>query len=248
MLTEALILRTWPYSESTLIVQLLTPEHGVVRALAKGARSIKGRTAAAFDLFSHVRCKLRVRPGDGLGGVTSIDVRGGWPGLRHDVRRLGFASAGLEILGGIAAISPPEPFFFLDAVHFLNEVEKSEAAGSMVVLLILRLLHHAGHPPSLGSKLDPAALPARLIYDFNQECIVEALPIAPRGSIPLPASTVKHLLGALDHPPDYDSDFRLLGRDGPIALDFLVKICEDHLGREIKSVKFLEKTALGAKG
>ena len=48
---RALLLRRFPYGESSLVVQALTREHGRVHLIAKGAYRPSARYYAALDLF-----------------------------------------------------------------------------------------------------------------------------------------------------------------------------------------------------
>lgn len=52
--TEALVIKTHNLSEADKIVVLLTRDHGVVRAVAKGARRIKSRFGSSLEIFSFV--------------------------------------------------------------------------------------------------------------------------------------------------------------------------------------------------
>jgi len=51
--TEAVVTRLNKLSERDLIVSLLTPRHGLLRAVAKGARNPKAQRGAALDLLQH---------------------------------------------------------------------------------------------------------------------------------------------------------------------------------------------------
>ena len=74
MQTEALILKTWPYSESSTIAWLLLRDMGTVRAMAKGARRLKGKTAVALDTFSKIQVGLRLPRKDGLANLGSVGL------------------------------------------------------------------------------------------------------------------------------------------------------------------------------
>jgi DNA repair protein RecO len=63
--TEGLVLRQTPYSETSLIVVLLTADHGQVHVMLKGARRSGRRSFPAVDLFRCVRVIYRPsRSGD----------------------------------------------------------------------------------------------------------------------------------------------------------------------------------------
>lgn len=242
MLTEALVLKTWPYSETTLIASLLTPEQGVVRVLAKGVRRIRGGAGASFDLFSVVRAKVRTRSGHGLGSIGSVELRRAWSFLRSDLKRLALASVGIEILGALAETSAPEPVFFEQAIEFLSRLEDGQPPGSLTAALLLGLLHFSGHGPRLAEGLAPDALPERLDYDFSEGAVVERLAIAARGRMPLARPLVESLLPALREAPTLQGELVITGEHGRGAMRWLVRVWEDHLGRKIHAAQFMEKT------
>lgn len=167
--TEALVLKTSAYSESTLIVWLLTREEGVARALAKGARRLKGGSSpASFDVFGLVRVSMRLVSPERLGNISSVELVRSWDYLRDDVKRFAFASLGLEILGAAATSSAPEPFFYDEAVRFLDALGGAAAPGSLTTALLIRALHHSGHPPRLDPRFGGKLPPGRLAYDFTE--------------------------------------------------------------------------------
>ncbi len=243
---DALILKTSPYSESTLIVWLLTRDDGVVRALAKGARRLKGQTAAAFDLFAHVSVQLRLPPKhDALGIIRSADLKNEWMYLRRDLNRYAFASVGLEVLGAVAGASAPEPYFIDEALAYLAALEKAKAPGSLTGALMIRLLHHAGHPPQVEPAVSEEEGSGKTYYDFDHGIIVRRNAVESGGRwMPLTNALAKQLAPVLKTPPPLDDSFEVVSREGPLLLRWLVRVWEDHLHSEIKSWKFLEQTVL----
>lgn len=255
--TDALVLRTSPYSESTLIVWLLTPRDGVARVLAKGARGLKGRTVAAFDSFALVRARARLASDDRLGSLSSAELARDWPFLRTDLKRFALASFALETLGDAAAASPPEPFFFDEAVGYLDRLAETRSPGSLTAALLLRLLHHGGSPPRLDEALEGKPLPERVVYDFGEGTFADAaLPptrahggdeepprIARRMNVP--RDMVERLLPALRRPPRADGEgFAFPASEGAPLLTWLARVWEDELRRPLRSFEFLERTVL----
>jgi recombinational DNA repair protein (RecF pathway) len=240
-LTDALILRTWPYSESSLIVSLLTSDRGVVRALAKGGRRLKGRTAAALDLFTLVRAGLRVRSGEGLSNLGAVEVRREWLYLRADLSRLALASVGIEVLGAVASTSPSERFFLDEATTFLTLMESASAPGSLTGLLLIRLAHHAGDPPRLDPALGDRPLPRRVAYDFNDGAVIDAeSPADPRSRrMELPRAMVERIRPALQAHPELADAPIVDARHGATYLQWLARYWEDRLGAPLRAMEFL---------
>jgi recombinational DNA repair protein (RecF pathway) len=243
MHADAIVLKTWPYSESSLIVWLLLREQGAVRALAKGARRLKGRTASALDGFSMIRASIRLPQRDGLAMLGAVELRRSWGYLHHDLRRLALASTAMEILGAVAADSPHEVYFFDEAATFLDGLETTVSPGSLTAALLLRLLHHAGYAPRLGPGLDFALLPEVMGYDFTEGSFVDAAAMPHRAQVMrLPSELAPIVASAA--PPPLTPDFILPARLGPITLRWLVRAWADHLHQNFRSMEFLEQTVL----
>lgn len=264
---EALILRTSPYSESTLIVTLLTRESGVVRALAKGARRIQGRSArsaAAFDLFARIRADIRMPAREeGLGNITAAELStgdaaagnapGGRDWLHTDLKRLAWASLGMEVLGAVAAASRAEPWFFDEAETYLGALGRARAPGSLTAALLLRLLHHAGNPPEIDEALVPApkregeeSRGAEVVFNFATGCFLPAGSSAAHGSacMSMTADLFALLRPVLESAPPLDDGFSVPSRHGAELTGWLIRLWEDHLNQPLRSKKFLEEVTL----
>lgn len=72
--TEAIILRRTNYGEADRILNLLTPEHGKVSAIAKGVRRPKSKLAGGLELFAV--CDVTVLQGKtDMGVITSARIK-----------------------------------------------------------------------------------------------------------------------------------------------------------------------------
>ncbi|MDN6706302.1 DNA repair protein RecO [Corynebacterium glyciniphilum] len=100
---EAFVVRTHKLGEADLIVVLLTREHGLVRAVAKGIRRSKSRFGARLDRFCRVNVQIypgrnRSKPDGGLANVTdAVTVHTFAPQISTDVDRYYAGVVMLEI-------------------------------------------------------------------------------------------------------------------------------------------------------
>jgi DNA repair protein RecO (recombination protein O) len=94
--TDALIVGRLDLGEVDRILTLFTPQHGKVRAIAKGVRRPQSRLAPHLELFSESRVMLaKGRELDVVTGAEMIDAH--WP-LRSDLEAFGHASYLVELL------------------------------------------------------------------------------------------------------------------------------------------------------
>jgi len=133
---HALLLRCIPYSETSFICHFLTPEHGRISLMAKGARRAKSSFRGA--LASLHPLSITWREGrTGMGTLT--DIHRGLP-LLNEAKSL----AGLELLSmasGLFQEGDPHGYAeLLQAITMLGSRHESEGLCAAAWLL----LHEAG--------------------------------------------------------------------------------------------------------
>lgn len=158
------MVRTHKLGEADLIVVLLTREHGLVRAVAKGVRRSKSRFGARLDRFCLVNVQVypgrnRSKPDGGLANVTdAVTVHTYAPQVSADVDRFYAGVAMLEV-AELTVQGSGE-----DAAHVVDLLDESLAAFAAPDIaqdvpaipprtqadrFVLRALGMAGWAPSL---------------------------------------------------------------------------------------------------
>jgi DNA repair protein RecO (recombination protein O) len=112
--SEALVLRTYPFKEADLVVSFLTRDQGRLRGVARRARRPKGGFGAGLERLSYVRMKYYQRENRELVNLDSCELIQSQFGLVSDYR----ASIALDYLAEISeqmlpAAEPNERFFRL---------------------------------------------------------------------------------------------------------------------------------------
>ncbi len=147
----AIVLRSFDFSESSLVVTLFTRELGKVRALAKGGRRLKGPFESALDLLSVCRIVFLRKSSDALDLLTEARLlrRFRIPGRDLAPLYAGFYAA--ELLADLTDDHDPHPELF----DLIDATLRACAAGEPVWHLVLRyelgLLRELGHLPSLDT-------------------------------------------------------------------------------------------------
>jgi len=104
--TDAIVLHSFDYLESSRILRLVTREGGVRSVLAKGARRSSRRFGSALDLFAQGSAQLYAKPGRDLDTLSAFDITQQRTELGEDLGRFAGASAVAELtlrFGGQAA-------------------------------------------------------------------------------------------------------------------------------------------------
>jgi DNA repair protein RecO (recombination protein O) len=72
--SEAFVLRTYKLAEADKIVLLLTPKAGLLRGVARGARRLKSRYGACFELFTHISLTYHEKEGRELVSIGEAEI------------------------------------------------------------------------------------------------------------------------------------------------------------------------------
>jgi DNA repair protein RecO (recombination protein O) len=96
--TDAIVLHSFDYLESSRILRLATREAGVQSVIAKGARRAKGSSRMTLDLFVEGSAQLYFKPGRDLHTLGGFDLSRTRPALAADLGRFAGAHAIAELM------------------------------------------------------------------------------------------------------------------------------------------------------
>ena len=149
--TQALALRTYPYSNTSLIAVWLTPTGRRVATLMKGARRPKSPFLGQVD-FGY-RCELLYyrRERDGLHIASACTVLDGRDALRTDWRACGAASYVAALLLACINEADDHPALYALAEAALQRLAGGHARPELLYWFELQLLHQLGLAPRLDA-------------------------------------------------------------------------------------------------
>ncbi len=146
---EAIVLRTRKLAEADRIITLLTREHGIVRAVAKGVRRTSSRFGSRLEPFTHV--DLQLAEGRNLDTITQAVTRAPYgEAISNDYDRYTAASVMLETAERLVAEErEPSVQQYLLLVGALRVMAAGEhRPGDVMDSFLLRSLAVAGYAPS----------------------------------------------------------------------------------------------------
>jgi len=103
--TEAIVLKTMKYRESSMIATLYTRDHGKISVIAKGIRNNPRLFGSSLEAMNRVRVVLYTKPTRELQLLTQCDLILSSRGLVENLRKMASAMAMVE-LANLA--TPPE--------------------------------------------------------------------------------------------------------------------------------------------
>jgi DNA repair protein RecO (recombination protein O) len=149
---EAVVLRTRKLAEADRIITLLTRQHGVVRAVAKGVRRTSSKFGSRLEPFTHV--DLQLAEGRNLDTITQAVTRAPYGAtISADYDLYTAASVMLETAERLV-VEEREPSVqqYLLLVGGLRTMAEGERRpGDVLASFLLRSLAVAGYAPSFGA-------------------------------------------------------------------------------------------------
>ncbi|ARA94729.1 MAG: DNA repair protein RecO [Bacteroidetes bacterium] len=148
--TDALVLRSMKYGETSRIVTLFTREKGKVAVMARGARLTRSRFGATLQPLAYIQCLFYYKPTRDLQTLSETTHLEVFHGIGEDLEKL---SAGLRMVELVQALLQPEeqnPLVFnllLDTLRHLDAA--SERPGNLLPHFQLKLGTVLGFAPDI---------------------------------------------------------------------------------------------------
>ena len=152
-----IVLRTVEFMESSLVLTLFTREFGKVRALAKGARRLKGPFESALDLLALCRIVFLRKSSEALDLVTESKLLRRFRAAGRDLSSLYAGYYVAELLNELTDDYDPHPELFDLADESLAALSGGEPVAKRVLRFELVALRLLGHVPSLDTCVDCGA-------------------------------------------------------------------------------------------
>jgi DNA repair protein RecO (recombination protein O) len=151
--TPAISIRVIPFGETSQVVQLATPDHGLVAAMAKGAHRPGPEFQGGIPLCTAGIAHLLVRPRAELELLRRFEGTEDLRGLRADLSRFYAASYVLELLRSWMRPALPNPPLFRAAWTSLRALARAprERVSAWTAWFEARALAATGHRPRLDA-------------------------------------------------------------------------------------------------
>ena len=152
IVTDAVVLHSLDYLESSRIFRLVTREAGVQSVLARGARTSRKRFSNALGLFAEGQAQIQTKPGRELHTLLTFDVLKLRPALAADLGRFTAANALAECVTRIVHEEAAHRVY-RGVVEGLDLIANAASDRSVTTGLgvMWRLVGDVGFTPSLGA-------------------------------------------------------------------------------------------------
>ena len=236
---RAVVLRQHKLGEADRIVTLLTREHGVVRAVAKGVRRTRSKFGARLEPFAHIDVQLH--PGRNLDIVTQVQSIDAFAvDIVSDYGRYTCACAVLETAERLAGEErAPVPALHGLTVAALRAVAEGRRPRELVLdAYLLRAMGIAGWAPSLIECARCAAPGPHRAFHVAAGGSV-CVHCRPSGAV-TPAQAVMDLMIAL-HDGDWEFAEASTSSHRSQASGLVAAHLQWHLERQLRTLPLVER-------
>jgi DNA repair protein RecO len=164
--TLGIILSRTDYGEADRILSFITPDHGKVKAIAKGVRKAGAKLAGAIELFSVSELTFIAGRGEAY-TIISARLKKHHGGIVKDLERTNTAYELTSVLNKATEDKTEEAYFELldKALTGLGDTAVSPAVTD--VWFRMQLLKLDGHSPELKTDAAGNALQESAAYNFD---------------------------------------------------------------------------------
>ena len=230
---SGVVLRTIRLGEADRIVTFLTPEHGKVRAVAKGVRKTKSRFGGRLEPLSHVA--LQLYEGRSLDTITQVETIEQFRTIREDLDRLARATTMLEAVDALVQEEHEDRRLYQMLLGALRTLDATPSP-LVVPAFFWKLLAHVGFRPLLDQCATCGATDDLVAFDLEEGGVLCRSCARGTRLTPEALALLRRILGG-DLVAVLDEPMTPAGHE----VDYLAtRALEHHLERRMRSVGILD--------
>ncbi len=240
--TEAIVLRTRDFSETSLIVSFYTRELGKINGLAKGIKTRRKKYNGYLQPFTYNEIVFYEKVHGGLCTISQCDLKDFFPAIREDLQKIAYASYLVELVDKATPVQDGNIEIFNLLLNSLGLLAV-EDARKICCIFEIKFLHLIGLMPAITDCVHCGSLirgEARFSHSLGgtlcQRCFYKDYESTPmlKGTI----ATIAHInkMG-YSQIPRLRLNYAVEGN----LREILNLLLGFHLGSRLKSLEFLEK-------
>ena len=174
--TSAIVLKSFPYGDTSLIARCFSKDQGKISLIIKGARTKKSSKTAYFEPLSHIDIIYHHKPNRELQMVSKVSFIDYWSNILSDLRAVTLSVAILELTDKTLSFEDPHPNLFSTLKNVLQAFnERSSDPNLLFWFYECALLSHLGFKPNLNNHDFPGMSLPNLNDGSNSILILSSL-------------------------------------------------------------------------
>ena len=135
--TEAIVVASQKYGDSSKIVTFFTKDFGIIKAIAKGSLQIKSKFGSALEILSYVQINFYSKPEGHLQLLSDAEIVCPNYNLSKSFEHITIGFALCEVITKTLEENYRNPFIFNELVHSLNYLNNLAANPSNILIKFL---------------------------------------------------------------------------------------------------------------
>lgn len=244
--TEAFILKTQDYRDTSLLATFYTRDYGKIRAIVKGIRDTRARFGSTLEPFSmnEVLFYRRKRGGD-LHHATQIELVRMFSDVRANLERLAYACYFTDLLNELTETEDANVALFelmRDALTFLGS---GASAKRTARIFEIKLMDQLGLMPEIRNcAICQAESPDPAYFNIAMGGVLCKNCQKGSGGFPVSRGTLNFMEKAQKTPLANLANVKVVQDVGEELEKTMRRFVDYHLHSKLKSVLFLEKMGL----
>jgi len=182
--TPAIIIRTYPFGDTSVVARCFTREMGKIGLMVHGAKRSKSPRAAHFQSLSYLNLIFYYKEGRGLQTVQKSEFIETWQYIQDDLIRITLSLAAIELTDKTVTDEDSHPELFDTLVDVLKTLNTRKTALNLVFwYYVLKLLSILGFRPDVDNDLFHGIAFPDLKKGKNSKKIIEMLLKTPLAEI-----------------------------------------------------------------
>jgi len=244
--TPALILTVKDYGEIDRIVTFYTRDFGKISGIAKGAKKSQKRFGGTLELFSQVQLSFFAKEPFSLVRINHCSLTQAFPFIHQDLIRLAYGSYLAELINELIPERVSHRELFLMLLKFFSLIDSSPLKEDYLRIFEMRFLVASGYRPALTHCLECnrklTSGEENLWFNIRRGGVVCSFCAQNKNNL---HSISRGTLKLLEQAGNLKIDKLERLIFSPQALEesreLIPQFLQYHLGKELRSLKFLEK-------
>lgn len=150
---EAIVLRTWDFSETSQTVALFCRRIGLLRGLAKGSKRPKSPYSGGFEVLTQGEVTAITKSGPALATITEWDLREVYWSARRNLGAHRASVYAIDLVYHLVHELDPHPAMFDALTRALHEMNERPPFDALIDLQLVAL-REAGFAPEFSTASD----------------------------------------------------------------------------------------------
>ncbi|MDP7036669.1 MAG: DNA repair protein RecO [Candidatus Marinimicrobia bacterium] len=190
--TEAVVLKRFPFGETSMIARCLTRGEGKVSVMVRGAKKKKPHYISFFQPINYLDLIYHFKPKRSIQITSKVTYQRIWSKYQNNLKHMSYGLALMEITDKATINNDPHPDLFDELVSVLHKMDTQENRLNILFWYYeMKLLTLLGFKPNLSTERIPEATFMDPDGSPNSRDILEALQNHSLNSIPDLSITAK---------------------------------------------------------